>query len=72
MIEDKLQLLREKNAAAEAGGGAARVERQHAEGKMTASTSCSTRARLKSSTSCASTAAPTSASNRSNIRVMAS
>ncbi|HEX4946727.1 MAG TPA: carboxyl transferase domain-containing protein [Blastocatellia bacterium] len=36
MIEDKLQLLQEKNAAAEAGGGAARIERQHAEGKMTA------------------------------------
>jgi len=36
MIEDKLKLLREKNTAAEAGGGAARVERQHAEGKMTA------------------------------------
>jgi propionyl-CoA carboxylase beta chain len=36
MIEDKLKLLQEKNAAAEAGGGAARVERQHAEGKMTA------------------------------------
>jgi propionyl-CoA carboxylase beta chain len=36
MIEDKLQLLQEKNAAAEAGGGPARVERQHAEGKMTA------------------------------------
>src|SRR6266540_3970408 len=36
MIEDKLKLLREKNAAAEAGGGAKRVERQHKEGKMTA------------------------------------
>ncbi len=36
MIEDKLQLLREKNAAAEAGGGAARITRQHTEGKMTA------------------------------------
>ena len=36
MIEDKLRLLREKNAAAEAGGGAKRVERQHKEGKMTA------------------------------------
>lgn len=36
MIEDKLHLLREKNAAAEAGGGAARIERQHSEGKMTA------------------------------------
>src|SRR5262249_44232150 len=36
MIEDKLKLLREKNAAAEAGGGAKRIERQHKEGKMTA------------------------------------
>jgi propionyl-CoA carboxylase beta chain len=36
MIEDKLQLLKAKNEAAEAGGGAQRIERQHAEGKMTA------------------------------------
>lgn len=36
MIEDKLQLLQEKNALAEAGGGTSRVNRQHAEGKMTA------------------------------------
>jgi propionyl-CoA carboxylase beta chain len=36
MIENKLQLLRERNAAAEAGGGADRVARQHADGKMTA------------------------------------
>ena len=36
MIEDKLHLLQEKNAAAEAGGGATRINRQHAEGKMTA------------------------------------
>src|SRR5215475_12828236 len=36
MIEDKLKLLREKNAAAEAGGGAKRIGRQHEEGKMTA------------------------------------
>lgn len=36
MIEDKLQRLKEKNAAAEAGGGAERTARQHAEGKMTA------------------------------------
>ncbi|MBX3278723.1 MAG: methylmalonyl-CoA carboxyltransferase [Acidobacteria bacterium] len=36
MIDNKLQLLNEKNAAAEAGGGAERIERQHAEGKMTA------------------------------------
>lgn len=36
MIEDKLQLLREKNQAADAGGGDERVARQHAEGKMTA------------------------------------
>jgi propionyl-CoA carboxylase beta chain len=36
MIENKLQLLQEKNQAAEVGGGAARIERQHAEGKMTA------------------------------------
>ncbi len=36
MIEDKLKLLKEKNSAAEAGGGADRVARQHADGKMTA------------------------------------
>jgi propionyl-CoA carboxylase beta chain len=36
MIENKLQLLQEKNTAAEAGGGAARIQRQHREGKMTA------------------------------------
>lgn len=36
MIEDKLTLLKEKNAAAEAGGGKSRIERQHSEGKMTA------------------------------------
>jgi propionyl-CoA carboxylase beta chain len=36
MIEDKLQLLRKKNEAAEAGGGEERIARQHAEGKMTA------------------------------------
>ena len=36
MIENKFQLLREKNQAAEAGGGAARITRQHADGKMTA------------------------------------
>ncbi|MBK8313159.1 MAG: methylmalonyl-CoA carboxyltransferase [Acidobacteria bacterium] len=36
MIEDKLNLLQEKNAAAEAGGGADRIKRQHADGKMTA------------------------------------
>ncbi len=36
MIEDKLQLLRDKNQAAEAGGGEERNARQHAEGKMTA------------------------------------
>jgi propionyl-CoA carboxylase beta chain len=36
MIENKLQVLREKNAAAEVGGGAERVARQHAEGKMSA------------------------------------
>jgi acetyl-CoA carboxylase carboxyltransferase component len=36
MIEDKLKLLQEKNAAAEAGGGEARIKRQHSEGKMTA------------------------------------
>ena len=36
MIEDKLQLLREKNQAADVGGGAERIARQHAEGKMTA------------------------------------
>lgn len=36
MIEDKLKLLQEKNAAAEAGGGAARIQRQHSEGRMTA------------------------------------
>src|SRR5262247_366261 len=36
MIEDKLKLLREKNLAAEAGGGEERINRQHSEGKMTA------------------------------------
>jgi propionyl-CoA carboxylase beta chain len=36
MIEDKLQLLRAKNLAAAEGGGAERVARQHADGKMTA------------------------------------
>ena len=36
MIEDKVKLLREKNAAAEAGGGEARIKRQYDEGKMTA------------------------------------
>jgi len=36
MIEDKLKLLKEKNTAAEAGGGEDRVQRQHAAGKMTA------------------------------------
>jgi propionyl-CoA carboxylase beta chain len=36
MIEDKLQLLKAKNEAAETGGGAQRIQRQHAEGKMTA------------------------------------
>src|ERR1043166_8621729 len=33
---DGLKSLAEKNAAAMAGGGAARIERQHAAGKMTA------------------------------------
>ena len=36
MIEDKLQLLRNRNQAAEVGGGKERIARQHAEGKMTA------------------------------------
>jgi propionyl-CoA carboxylase beta chain len=36
MIENKLRLLQDKNAAAEAGGGAERIARQHIEGKMTA------------------------------------
>ncbi len=36
MIENKLRLLKEKNEAAEAGGGAARIKRQHAEHKLTA------------------------------------
>ena len=36
MIENKLALLQEKNAAAEAGGGPERIERQHREGKMSA------------------------------------
>jgi len=34
--EDGLQKLAERNAAAFAGGGTERVERQHAAGKMTA------------------------------------
>ncbi|MEN3335573.1 MAG: propionyl-CoA carboxylase beta chain [Blastocatellia bacterium] len=33
---NSLETLAEKNAAAQAGGGAARIERQHAAGKMTA------------------------------------
>ena len=36
MIENKLRLLKEKNEAAEAGGGAERIQRQHADGKLTA------------------------------------
>src|SRR5215510_12577292 len=36
MIENKLQLLREKNSKAQAGGGDERIKRQHTEGKMTA------------------------------------
>ena len=36
MKEDKIGLLKRKNAAAEAGGGEERVERQHREGKLTA------------------------------------
>jgi propionyl-CoA carboxylase beta chain len=36
MIQNKLELLEGKNAAAEVGGGPERIERQHAEGKMTA------------------------------------
>jgi propionyl-CoA carboxylase beta chain len=36
MIDPNLKLLQEKNLSAEAGGGASRVNRQHAEGKMTA------------------------------------
>ncbi|MBI1763733.1 MAG: acyl-CoA carboxylase subunit beta [Acidobacteria bacterium] len=36
MIENKLQLLQDKNKAAEVGGGPERIKRQHAEGKMTA------------------------------------
>ena len=35
-IDDRLELLRKKNAAAELGGGADRIEKQHAAGKMTA------------------------------------
>jgi len=36
MVDPKLKLLQEKNLNAEAGGGESRVNRQHAEGKMTA------------------------------------
>ncbi len=36
MSDDKLTLLQKKNAAAEAGGGEARIQRQYSEGKMTA------------------------------------
>ncbi len=36
MIDDKLQLLKTKNEAALIGGGKARIDRQHADGKMTA------------------------------------
>ncbi|MFN0122275.1 MAG: acyl-CoA carboxylase subunit beta, partial [Blastocatellia bacterium] len=36
MSQDKLQLLRDKNQAAELGGGPERIARQHADGKMSA------------------------------------
>src|SRR5882724_9684341 len=36
MIDDRLDLLRKKNEAAELGGGADRIEKQHKSGKMTA------------------------------------
>ena len=36
MADDALSELRRRNAAAEAGGGPERVERQHAAGKLTA------------------------------------
>ena len=36
MIDDRLELLRKKNEAAELGGGADRIEKQHKSGKMTA------------------------------------
>src|SRR5262249_13597171 len=36
MIEDKLKQLNEKREAAELGGGRARIEKQHQEGKWTA------------------------------------
>ncbi len=36
MIEDKLEILKQRNAAAEAGGGQDRIERQHREGKLSA------------------------------------
>jgi len=36
MIDDRLELLRKKNAAAELGGGVDRIEKQHQSGKMTA------------------------------------
>ncbi len=35
-VKSKIELLRERSAAAEEGGGAARVEKQKAQGKMTA------------------------------------
>lgn len=35
-LEDKFRIFREKNKAAEAGGGADRIEKQHAGGKRTA------------------------------------
>ncbi|HZS44525.1 MAG TPA: acyl-CoA carboxylase subunit beta [Blastocatellia bacterium] len=36
MIDDKLELLQKRNAAAELGGGADRIEKQHQGGKLTA------------------------------------
>jgi len=36
MTKDKIELLRERSAAAELGGGQARIETQHKKGKLTA------------------------------------
>ena len=35
-MEDKIKLLKEKQAEAKLGGGKERIEKQHAKGKLTA------------------------------------
>ena len=62
-MQEIVRRLAEKRAAAELGGGEARIETQHAKGKLTApsgSNYCSIPARSKNGTCSSSTAAPTS------------